>query len=64
MCTLWYLSAKTVNFYGLGQSRGNVAVSAEASHAEKNYKFGGLAGALGWYIGDLSEFWAYRYRGI
>ena len=35
-----------------------------ASRAEKNYIFGGLAGALGWYIGDLGELWAYRYRGI
>ena len=31
---------------------------------EKNYIFGGLAGALGWYIGDLGELWAWRYIGV
>ena len=35
-----------------------------ASRAEKNYIFGGLAGALGWYIGDLGGLWVQRYRGI
>ena len=60
MWAFWYSGAKMVDFMVPSQRGENVESGAEASRAEKNYIFGGLAGALGWYIGGLGELWAYR----